>query len=413
MKKHMGAKSRVYNKYDIFVTILIVALIGGGSGGALEPIRWFSILFAPIALSLYSSSHDKHIMSYFRFFAFWYMYMILSLAWTSDFRRGLNELVYYPIHFMLFLEILLFSQKARNPIQSISLAWLVAFLLTSLVAIWEIRTDHHLSFAVQTEDSVASVGFDSFYYRFASVTFGNYNTYNTFICYSIPFILYSFAIKYKISRIFSFTALLLSAYIIITNASRGAIASLILMAFIYSWMIFFRNRSIKSKLRIIFIISITALFLLYNWFTISGHLLFRMTYGDIGSDENRMVLWSTAISIFFNSFGFGAGVGSLTKSMAETGHIVPHNAFLELLLQYGLIIFIVVIKFLLKIFRRFQHIKDLRIRGVGYCALIVLPLYLIIDSTYMLKPQLWVLIASLYVFSTYKNDNKLGVAKWR
>ena len=39
---------------------------------------------------------------------------------------------------------------------------------------------------------------------------------------------------------------------------------------------------------------------------------------------------------------------------------------------------------------------------MGYCALISMPFYLIIDSAYLLKPQLWVLFACLYIYS---NDN--------
>lgn len=398
----MSKTNYSFNKFDIFVVILIIALIGGGSGGAMEPVRLLSILFAPFALSLYSTSYDKKINTCFHFFVFWYVYMIISLTWTSDFSKGLNELVYYPIHFMLFLEILLFSKKAKNPIQSISLAWLAAFLLTSVVAVWEITTNHHLSFAVQGEDSVARAGESYLYYRFASVTFGNYNTYNTFICYCIPFIFYSFVIKNKISRVLSLSALLLSIYIIFTNASRGAIASLMLMAIIYSGIIFFSVRGMKNKISIIVIIFVTILFLLYNWLAISEHLLFRMAYEDIGSDNNRMGLWEAAFNVFLNSFGFGAGVGSLIKSMAEVGHIIPHNAFLELLLQYGLVIFIVIIIFLFKMFHRFQHNKFNTIRAMGYCALISMPFYLIIDSAYLLKPQLWVLFACLYIYS---NDN--------
>ena len=37
---------RSYNKFDIFIVVLIIALIGGGSGGAMEPIRLLSLLFA-------------------------------------------------------------------------------------------------------------------------------------------------------------------------------------------------------------------------------------------------------------------------------------------------------------------------------------------------------------------------------
>ena len=127
----------------------------------------------------------------------------------------------------------------------------------------------------------------------------------------------------------------------------------------------------------------------------------RMEAGSDFKDNTRIGLWIDALDLFFNSWGFGVGVGSLAESMRMIGHIITHNVLVEILIQFGLVITIIIICFFFKIFLRFYHCPTRSVKLVGYCAIIAFPFYAIIDSSYMLKPQIWVFIASLYVYSKY------------
>ena len=397
-------------KPEAFLFLLILSLCYGGSGGAHEPIRILAIILSPFALSKLGKPSYIFIKPIAVFFVCWLLYMVLSLLWSLDSTRGLNEIVYYIIHFLLFIEILVFAKQSSNRLDIISWGWLFAFLLTSIVAVWEIRTGHHLASALQ-EKEYASTGEQSVRIYFAAANFGNYNTYCTFICFALPFFFYRIMQRKVISRILGVVAITLSIVIIFLNASRGALLSLVIMTGIFLW--FNLKSKGKNSKSILFVLSMALLFLFYYYGSqIMSHILFRLDNSDGFEDTKRMGIWTDALELFFSTGGLGVGVGSLGESMRRIHHTVTHNVFFELLVQFGMVITVIITWFFTKIFLRFPRCPFKLVKILGYCAFLAFPFYSIIDSSYLLKPQIWVLVASLYVFSNYKKDKELGIDKW-
>ena len=101
---------------------------------------------------------------------------------------------------------------------------------------------------------------------------------------------------------------------------------------------------------------------------------------------------------------FGIGVGGLDASMAQFskgGINVTHNMFLEVLVQYGVIVFLAVLIFLLRLFKRAFRVEGHR-KEVLLMSFVSMPAYFIIDSTYLLTCHYYVLIATLIVFANYE-----------
>ena len=120
------------NKYDIFLFILIFSLIYGRYG-IMYPSSIVTVLCLPFMLGEISSRIPHYLKPYCLFFSFWLFYGFISLTWTPS-KTWSFDYSLLLIHCLLFLEILVFSKKARSPLSVISNAWVAAFLFSSFFA---------------------------------------------------------------------------------------------------------------------------------------------------------------------------------------------------------------------------------------------------------------------------------------
>ena len=390
------------NRYDMFVVLLTTCLCFGNVGGALQVDRILAILLAPAMLSVYSKAHNLYLNKLLKGLLFIYLYIFITLFWTSDSSEGLKEIVYFPVHFILMLEIIVFCRKAKNPLNSLSFGWLNMALFCSLVAIWEITTGNHLNVA-REEASSYNTGMAIVQHLTASVTFSNYNSYVTILCYSFPWIFYNLIGERKrlLVKVLSFSVLMISTVIIIINASRGGVLAIISMVITYALV---SKKARSNSIVIITLIAVVAYALLQYKDTLFAVLTARASEGGMFTDDARTIIWSNALKTFRSSMGFGVGVGGLDASMAQFskgGINVTHNMFLEVLVQYGVIVFFAVLLFLWRLFKRTLRIDDQR-KVVLLMSFVSMPAYFIIDSTYLLTCHFYVLIATLIVFANYE-----------
>lgn len=395
---------KTYNQYDKYILLLIISLAFGNIGGALQISRFFAIIFIPQFLTCYSSS-SYYAKGYYKFFITLIFYGVFSLLWSYNAGRGFEELIYYIVHSFLFLEILVFSKKANNPANFITLGWTISVAITLIIAMWEVTTDNHLSYSQQQSNLVMNMGGNMMLtHKFASVTFYNYNSYVTFLCFSLPFILYrmrQFAVD-KTEKLFVLAVVSLSVICILYNASRGGLLSCLIMVITYM----FSSQSRKSSFRILFVTLIVSASVLYVF---RDDLLLVITArltseGSLG-EESRLVIWESAIKLFLHTLGLGVGLGGMTDGMklfSRNGILIPHNMLLEILVQYGVFFFSVVILFLMKSLFLIKKIKDINIRLLLNMIFFAFPVYSIIDSGYLLQPHFYAFFSSLVVFCNYQ-----------
>lgn len=381
------------NKYDYYVIVLIASLSAGEFGGALQMARAVTILLIP-ALIKAGMSTPKYIIKQPRLFVTTILsWCIISLAWTGSFYRGLEELVYFVVHMLYFMEIVVFTFKSNKKIISIGTGWAIAVLTTSVVAIWEIRTGQHLVTGKIHDEIVLHTGFVR---RFASATFYNFNDYEVFLCYSAPFLLAAISKIKKLKNIlFFFISLLFVVVIVFFNASRGAIFSIVIMVSIGLWGVIKQNS--KSKESLVIMVAL-LLFALYEY---SGDILMNITARlEMASmfESGRTDIWYLTLLCLENTMFIGTGIAGIEKGMSVVSnhYLAPHNMFLEILVEFGVFIFIYIIVTLYKMFR---HV----LRGNSQYKLIILstflawPIISIVSSKYLLFPDLYAFIASFYI----------------
>ena len=381
----------VQNKYDIFIFFLIISLIGGVYGGALTFSRVLTILLLPQLVLLHLRNQCPYTHVFIVFFVAWLLYGLLSFYWTSDVANCAKEFVHYIITFAYFLEIITFSRFANNPLKGLSLGWLCGFVFCSIIAMWELITDRHLSVSMIQSDSVYNMGYGLvFLRRFASVTFGNYNSYVTYICFSFPFILY--ALNYNKWRYVAVFSVIIAFVIVGANASRGGIISLIGMLFVYLLLS-------SSKKMFFWFIPI----LLWMFFYGKGFDLLFARMENLS--DGRVEVWKNALSLWVSTAFIGSGMGSMVESMKcfqTIGVWMTHNLFLEILVQYGFVIFIPFVLFIILLVKDGLSLKDFDRRSVLLPCFLMMPVYSIINSSYLLNLYTAAFFATLYIFVYYE-----------
>ena len=385
--------NRANNRYDYMIMSVIFTLVAGNLGGALQPIRLIGLFSLPFVMT-FIYNNKLRFRNILCFFILCFFYSLISLFWTSDINEAFKEFFYYLVHISLFFFLVYLSFNANCPYHSIIKGWLIAFLFSAIIAICEILFDIHLPMNIYESDLLLNSGGTVMQKQYASVTFGNYNGYVTFLCCVLPFLFAYILTAVKIRcLLYGWLAFMLMAYILLINASRGGLLSLLIcfLAFLF----FFKRTNIKYK-KIIFLILIS--FICYVIYVYSDILLLQIVSRfveseAIVSDSSRTELIEFAFSLFLNSYFCGTGIGSIQASLETLTSGITLG-------QHGLIIFFCFLSLLYFIFLNIRKTKDLVIRYVLCAALCSLPAMAVINSSYLLFPVIWIYFSSLFVFAT-------------
>lgn len=408
----MNVDKSHFGKYDMIVYLIILSLACGGYGGSLTMPRALAIIFSPLLLKRISRNWT-FVGKYVICLSLFYILCLFSMLWTPDPSQGAKELVYYFVHFILFLEIVVFSKYANDSLLIISLGWLSGILVTLPIAIWELSSGQHLTVMSQYEDAVLIVNGITVERPYAAATFGGFNGYITYLCWGIPFSTYLLlhpAID-RVKRLIVGIILIITSVVMITNASRGGLLSIVIM---FSVFLFMKYRG-GSRIAIIGIVIFAVLFLFNSDLDFLLGIKSRGSDGGMFSDDDRIVLWKKAFEVFKSSLGIGVGVGGIKPAMSALNApvSVPHNLFLEILAQYGFIVFFIFISFLLSALKRTFSMKCREVKIVIYMFIFALPMVSIIDSGYLLSPEVYAAFSSLVVFTWLdrikKANNKINL----
>lgn len=395
----MKTKNRVSkNKFDYLLIITISLLVFGGFGGASQPIRLFSLVMFPFVVwFLLKSSNNKMIVRTGRTILILYTFLIASLLWTSDINEGFKEIIYYGTHLNLFLLIVAFYIKSRQSFNSLLIGWGLFLFLTQIVAFNEIFFDVHLDLSKFESEKMMNIGGMLVQKKFAAVTFGNYNGYVTVVALSLPFLfgLYSIVEK-KLFQILTLGIIAFAYFSLFINASRGGILGAIIVLVVF--LVYSKKIKIKNvKFNILLIIPF-LLILIYRYYDVIFEQLFYRTLAgsSFTQDTGRFELFSKALNAFYNKPFFGGGIGSLQAEMTGASILLPHNMFLEILVQFGFFVTLFFLIYLAKHLLAARKLNKTTNKFIVYAAILSLPVISIINSGYFLMPTLWVYFASLY-----------------
>lgn len=122
-------------------------------------------------------------------------------------------------------------------------------------------------------------------------------------------------------------------------------------------------------------------------------------------DNSRKEMINIGIDMFVDSKFLGVGAGNFSDTaskMTNNPILVPHNLFIELLSQYGIVVFFTFLLLLFKIFNPKRVFKKREIPNyILLGSLLVMPLAFTINSVYLNNPYMWIWLASLYCISSF------------
>lgn len=392
-----------YNKYDVFIFLLIASLIGGNLFGALQVPRVLTILFAiPCAncknnIRFVSSSLKKWLVAFV-------LFSFISSIWSpAGFTLSIESSLYNAVHALLFYEILVFSGSAKKPLDSIAFGFFVAFTISALVALWELTTDNHLQTSKMKEALTSNTGYGIYVRYFAAATFFNFNMYVTFLCFIFPFLTYGFAnsnnnTKYRTA---SLSACVIAIILVLYNGSRGGLLAMLIMVAVLV---------VKMRMGKGVFFYLTAgiggvIYLLYKY---GGSILLTLTMRastqGAMEDESRFVIWNNVFGVISDYPIIGCGAGGINFAMQKfTNEItVAHNLFLEILSQYGILFFIAFVAFIWGLYKSAKLSESPSRKLCVFMSVFSIPVVSIINSTYLAAPSLWAVMASLYIFANYE-----------
>lgn len=287
---------------------------------------------------------NEGVRAYFNFFIIWIIYAFISIIWAESKVDSIRNIIFLFMGISLaFFATYYFKQKK----DLIILFWMWIFFIWCLILIgyWEHFSGNHLP------SSRLYGGRDIWLWHRPTGFFYNPNDYATFLAISIPFMLG--LIRYAKSRLLKFSGIIgiiAAFYLIVITGSRANIIAVCIEVAVL--LLFLTN--LKQKIKTFFIAliicivlrAILPLNLLSLLISIELKSFTSHTETRVGSLSIRKNLAINCIDFLYPTAGLGVGAGNVEYWMENYAHhntkgiVNAHNWWLEILTNYGIIIFV-------------------------------------------------------------------------
>ncbi|OPZ74593.1 MAG: Teichuronic acid biosynthesis protein TuaE [Firmicutes bacterium ADurb.Bin456] len=311
-----------------------------------------------LALRKIELTLNRETKPYFVFFLVWLAWALFSLSWADNVPDGLRNLWYLFSGLCLIGFTAFYIRQEKDLIAFFCI--LAAILLIIIgVGIWEYKTGLHLKTAGLVNGTVVIS-------KTPRGVFKNQNDMATYLALYLPFLYIS--ARYLAARLKTLLpALGLTActgtgiFLIINTGSRGNLVAVALglLAAVIIYLIRGKGKALKNVL-----VAATAATVLYfalasthpalhyqlkRQFRIARHHLVSLEHAG-GEHSARMILINNALLELNRHSLMGVGAGNAEEHMkeyrTETFQILAlHNWWLEILVNYGIFIFVLYVAF--------------------------------------------------------------------
>lgn len=293
------------------------------------------------------------------FYFFWLIYSLFSIGWVKDYNSWFRAVFFIASGFLIIWILSSYIRKERE-FKSIFMIIFGMIILHNLIGWNELLTGNYMFADLTIIDRHNQFGYNSAA-RVPISMFYNPNDYATFLVIGIfiTYIVFSNS-NIKIIKGLSIATIISSGLLLFRSSSRANILGLIVGLIISLYMKYFKKIS-KKTLLIIFAIPIILLnlFFLESIFaSLANELQFSF---DGGSDYTRLNLIRNGLHFLKETAGFGTGAGNIeywmeTRRIYNVGSIRNmHNWWLEILVGYGIVVFIGYIWMYIKIAKRLYY----------------------------------------------------------
>ena len=306
----------------------------------------------------------------------------------------------------------------RERLRLLGRAWLFAWIVAVIPAIYEIVSGKHLlnylssspGWVRESSDDIASY-------------FVNPNPFAYFLCAAMAVFIMASRLEKRWVRNVMLVCCALSPVIIYPTNSRLVLAvSLVMLV----WMVATRE-VVRPRLKLLTAVSVTLVMVAVVVLISSPAIMNRIFNSFEGSGSDRLKLYMNAIWMFLSTFGLGIGPGMFENTMRRNRvpyitheAVNPHSGVFEILSQYGFLIAALVGAALIAVawrgmrgLGRIDEAPEYRMirQGVVITA-IMIPVLSFGDSTFLDSPIAWIQVATLLGFYCAYRQIARPVPKW-
>jgi teichuronic acid biosynthesis protein TuaE len=312
----------------------------------LIPLIWLLFVFLFIRDRIELDLRSTRVKMFGLFLLIWLIYSLISILWAIDKDSALRNVMFLFLSFSVITFSVVFL-KTVDDLYVIFILWLVFLGVTLLLGISETIFGYHLPLSrfYQTQKA--------FYLFTPTGVFYNPNNFATFLSLSAPFLLSSFFFSEKLLfRLFSLGSFFVLLYVMVSTGSRSNFLALILVMMYFIVVVF---SSLRRRKELVLLISGFILLLVvfkekiiaeFGSLVTSFQAIPNQIANPTRSIGIRINLIRNGFSFLVTTWGFGVGAGNFerwmqTQAEFATKHIInAHNWFLEVLVNYGMIIFV-------------------------------------------------------------------------
>lgn len=306
----------------------------------------------------------------------------------------------------------------RERLRLLGRAWLFAWIVAVIPAIYEIVSGKHLpnylssspGWVRESSDDIASY-------------FVNPNPFAYFLCAAMAVFIMASRLEKRWVRNVMLVCCALSPVIIYPTNSRLVLAvSLVMLV----WMVATRE-VVRPRLKLLTAVSVTLVMVAVVVLISSPAIMNRIFNSFEGSGSDRLKLYMNAIWMFLSTFGLGIGPGMFEETIRRNRvpyitheAVNPHSGVFEILSQYGFLIAALVGAALIAVawrgmrgIGRIDEAPEYRMirQGVVITA-IMIPVLSFGDSTFLDSPIAWIQVATLLGFYCAYRQIARPVPKW-
>jgi teichuronic acid biosynthesis protein TuaE len=362
----------------------------------------------------------KKVKWYLLFFGLWLVYGVLSVAWSQAKIDAFRQLVFLFIGISIVFFALQYVRTQRD-LAIFFFVWLAVFIFFSVHGLYEHVSGLHLPTSKLFGDPRSWVRYTP------TGFFHNQNDFATFLALGLPFAfsLFRYA-KRNYLKALTMGSVLLALYLIVLTGSRANLLAIT----VGTGFILVCLTNIRGKIKAVIALVFLGLIVLQTS-DVAQQMLFRAVeqvsslFATASERDNsisvRTNMIKNGIVFVLSTFGFGVGAGNAEHWIAShavfsTGHILNlHNWWLEILVNYGVLVFTAYVVMCLSLIKRIWQIwrasrrrRDKMISEALLVSLVIFFFASISSSNIMAFKTQWYLFAFAIAFL---NLYRKGVAR--